>query len=165
MEKGGVGMSEIKNILVTTDFSDTSAAAFSLARQLAKKFDARIVLLHVLHLVETHIPPLVYGSAGLTAGRLQQEYFENARSRLEAIKEQFGENIEVSVVPGTPHVEIVSYANDNKIDMIVMATHGRGFFSHAILGSTTERVVRRASCPVLTVKNPEVGVPHERSNY
>lgn len=148
-------MSKIDNILVTTDFSDTADAAFPLARQLAQKFDARVVLLHVLHPVETHIPPLAYGSAGLTAGHLQKEYFESARSRLEATRDQFGENIEVVVVPGTPHVEIVSYANDNKIDLIVMATHGRGFFSHAILGSTTERVVRRASCPVLTVKNSE----------
>jgi nucleotide-binding universal stress UspA family protein len=47
----------------------------------------------------------------------------------------------------------VKFAEDNAIDLIVMATHGRGFFSHAILGSTTERVVRRATCPVLTVRD------------
>jgi nucleotide-binding universal stress UspA family protein len=52
---------------------------------------------------------------------------------------------------GVPHLEIVRAAEERHADLVVMATHGRGFFSHAFLGSTTERVIRRAPCPVLVV--------------
>jgi nucleotide-binding universal stress UspA family protein len=140
----------IDRILVTTDFSETSRAAFSLARQVAEKFDAEIVLLYVL---DAQLPPLVLESSGPGAGKLERQCAEQAASRLEAFGARLGEGIETMVTSGMPHVEIVKFAEDNGIDLIVMATHGRGFFSHVILGSTTERVVRRASCPVLTVRD------------
>ena len=56
---------------------------------------------------------------------------------------------------GPPHIEIVRYARECDADLIVMGTHGRGFMSHAVMGSVAERVVRYAPCPVLTVKNPQ----------
>src|SRR5262249_24817442 len=56
---------------------------------------------------------------------------------------------------GAPHIEIVRYAKERGIDLIVMGTHGRGFMSHAVMGSVTERVVRFAPCPVLTVRHPQ----------
>ena len=143
-------MQTIKRILVTTDFSETSQTAFTLAQQVAKKFDAEIVLLHVL---DAHLPPLVFEPSGISAGEFEQERVTRAASRVEAYGARLGERIETMVTCGIPHVEIVKFAEDNAIDLIVMATHGRGFFSHAILGSTTERVVRRASCPVLTVRD------------
>ncbi len=143
-------MQEIKRILVTTDFSETSQTAFSLAQQVAEKFDSEIVLLHVL---DAHLPPLVFEPSGVSAGEFEQERVKRASSRVESFGSQLGERIETMVTCGIPHVEIVKCAYDNAIDLVVMATHGRGFFSHAILGSTTERVVRRAPCPVLTVRD------------
>jgi len=143
-------MPTIDRILVTTDFSETSESAFSLARQVAEKFDAEIVLLHVL---DAHLPPLVFEPSGVSAGEFEQERVKRATARVEAFGARLGDGIETSVTCGIPHVEIVKFAAENGIDMIVMATHGRGFFSHAILGSTTERVVRRAPCPVLTVRD------------
>jgi nucleotide-binding universal stress UspA family protein len=140
----------IDRILVTTDFSEASQTAFSLAQQVAEKSDAQIVLLHVL---EAHLPPLVFEPSGISAGEGEQQRVERTASRVEALGARLGERIETMVTCGIPHVQIVKFAEDNDIDLIVMATHGRGFFSHAILGSTTERVVRRASCPVLTVRD------------
>ncbi len=57
--------------------------------------------------------------------------------------------------PGGPYVEIVRYAKERDIDLIVMGTHGRGFVAHMLMGSVAEKVVRRAPCPVLTVRHPE----------
>ena len=65
------------------------------------------------------------------------------------------ESVDRTVVVGTPHVEIVRLAEERNVDLVVMATHGRGFISHAILGSTTERVLRRAPCPILIVRDTE----------
>lgn len=143
-------MQTIDRILVTTDFSETSKMAFSLARQVAAKFDAEIDLLHVL---DAQLPSLVCEPSGVGAGESEQQRVERAASRLEALAAQLGEGVETMVTTGTPHVEIVKFAEDNAIDLTVMATHGRGFFSHVIMGSTTERVVRRAPCPVLTVRD------------
>ena len=143
-------MQTIDRILVTTDFSETSQTAFPFARQVVAKFDAEPVLLHVL---DAQLPPLFFEPSGVTAGEFEQQRVERAASRVEALGARLGERIETMVTCGIPHVEIVKFADDNAIDLIVMATHGRGFFSHAILGSTTERVVRRASCPVLTIRD------------
>jgi len=139
----------MKNILITTDFSETSRTAFRLAEQVAEKFGGTMTLLHVQ---ELHLPPLVYESAGTGVGQIEREHKELAESRLQELAQRVG-GIANHVVLGTPHVEIVRFAKEHEIDLIVMATHGRGFFSHAILGSTTERVVRRAPCPVLTVRD------------
>ena len=75
----------------------------------------------------------------------------------ELVDQRFAGRAEVvtEVPRGSPHIEIVRLAEERGADLIVMATHGRGFISHAILGSTTERVVRRAPCPVLVIRRPE----------
>ena len=139
----------MNNILVTTDFSETSQTAFGLAQQLAEKFGGKLTLLHVQ---ELHLPPLVYESAGAGVGHVEREQRESSEKRLKELAERLG-GAEIAMINGTPHVEIVRFAEARNVDLVVMATHGRGFFSHAILGSTTERVVRRAPCPVLTVRD------------
>ena len=146
----GVQVQEINRTLVTTDFSETSQTAFSLARQVAAKFDTEIVLLHVL---DAKLPPLILEPSGVSAGESEQQRVEGAAAQLEEFAALLGNDVETTVTTGIPHAGIVKFAEDNAIDLIVMATHGRGFISHAILGSTTERVVRRAPCPVLTVRD------------
>ncbi len=147
-------MQTISRILVTTDFSETSQTAFSLARKVAARFDTEIVLLHVL---DAQLPPLVLEPSGVSTGESEQQRVEGVASQLEEFAALLGNYVETAVTMGIPHVGIVQFAEDNAIDLVVMATHGRGFLSHAILGSTTERVVRRASCPVLTVRDPSLG--------
>jgi len=147
-------MRKIDEILVTTDFSDTAQVAFGLATQLADKFDARIVALHVLDL---QLAPLAaeVAYAGAELIDLDRARKQHADERMNGLGDLLGRDVETAIVSGTPHVEIVRFAKERGIDLIVMATHGRGFFSHAILGSTTERVIRRSTCPVLTVRGTQ----------
>jgi len=144
---------EIKNILVTTDFSDTSTKAFGAARDLAAKFGAQ---LHVAFVEEDRLPPLAveYTTVGLE--EILRMQAAQAEKRLqEFVEEHFGKDsgVRLKVLTGSPHIEIVRHAEQCRADLIVMATHGRGFISHAILGSTTERVLRRAECPVFVIRD------------
>jgi len=144
-------MDAIGTILLTTDFSDTSARAFAAARALAAKYGARILVAHV---EDDRVAPLLveYMAVGLES--IRQRQLEDSRRQLEEFVERHvgkGDDITLEVALGVPHVEIVRLAEERQADLIVMATHGRGFISHAVMGSTTERVLRRAPCPVLVV--------------
>jgi len=144
-------MDPIRSILLTTDFSETSAKAFAAAREMAERFDARIVVVHV---EDDRVSPLLveYMAVGLES--IRQRQVENAGRQLEAfVSRHFGPGADVDreVSLGVPHAEIVRFAAEREVDLIVMATHGRGLISHAMMGSTTERVLRRAPCPVLVV--------------
>ena len=147
-------MQDIKTILLTTDFSDTATKAVEPAVTLARRFGARLVLVFV---EEDRLPPLVVEYMAVGVEDVLSQQVDRARERLEeysAAHLQELEEIELVVGVGTPHVEIVRLAEEKKADLVVMATHGRGFISHAILGSTAERVLRRAPCPVLVVREP-----------
>jgi len=142
----------INTILLTTDFSATSATAFAAARELAKAFGSRIILLYVEAVGMA--PVFIEGSAYALdeVMRIQQEA---APQRLADFANKHvgeGPDVQCEVAVGAPHVEIVRMAEERDVDLIVMATHGRGFISHAVLGSTTERVIRRAPCPVFVVR-------------
>lgn len=143
----------VKTILVTTDFSDTAAKAFPAARTLAEKFGAQLVLAHI---EPDRLPPIVVEYAAVGINDILRDQRNRARERLvQLAAEHFGSELAVDAVvtDGTPHIEIVRLAEQRRADVIVMATHGHGFISHAILGSTTERVVRRAPCPVFVVRD------------
>jgi len=150
-------MDRIRTILLTTDFSDTSRKAFAPAVTLARTFGAKILLTYV---EEDRLPPLVVEYMAVGVEEILSQQMDRASERLgETVKELAGEveQVEPVVAMGTPHVEIVRLAEERGADLIVMATHGRGFISHAILGSTAERVLRRAPCPVLIVRDPAAG--------
>jgi nucleotide-binding universal stress UspA family protein len=155
-------MKDIRTILLTTDFSETSKEAFEPALTLAGKFGARIIVVYVdddrrAMVVPDHV------AVNLDLESIYAHQHELHQNRLaELVDAQFsGESKVTCEVPrGTPYVEIVRLANEREVDLIVMATHGGGFISHAILGSTTERVLRRAPCPVLVIKHSGAGSPH-----
>jgi len=147
-------MDRIQKILLTTDFSDTSKRAFGPAVTLARKFGAKILLTYV---EEDRLPPLVVEYMAVGVEEILKQQMERASERLRETLAELSrdvEQVEPLVAMGTPHVEIVRLAREQNADLIVMATHGRGFISHAILGSTAERVLRRAPCPVLIVRDP-----------
>lgn len=151
-------MIEIKTILLTTDFSDTSLVAFGPARDLAQRFGAKIVLAYV---EADRVPPMVIEGTSLGFEDILKHQRERAAERLQQFAaEHLGPDVEVEpfVSIGAPHLEIVHLAEKHNADLIVMATHGRGFISHAILGSTTERVLRRAPCPVFVVREKQKAV-------
>ncbi len=143
----------LETILVPTDFSAGAAAAVEYALWLATRSQAKLVFFHVME-------PTVYSvdfalshpdiSAEVRRGAIAAlgQLVEEARSR--------GIAAEHVLVTGTPFVEIEKVATERKAGLIVMGTHGRTGLAHVVLGSTAERVVRLAPCPVLTVKaSPE----------
>jgi nucleotide-binding universal stress UspA family protein len=149
-------MIRIHNVLVATDFSETSDAALDYGREMARTFGST---LHVLHVADSVY--LMYGGETYTTvvPDLQEEVEAAARKRLEALLEHEDSALHVKpavVAAISPAAAIVDYAGQHEIDLIVMGTHGRGAFSHLIMGSVAETIVRSAVCPVLTVR------PHER---
>jgi universal stress protein A len=144
----------IKTILVPTDFSEPSIDALNYAKDLATAFKASI---HMLHVVQD---PLAepWGLEGY--GPLPPDIFKEIKARAQKELEQSlpeperkTYNATLVTTEGAPFSQIVEYAKTQRVDLIVMGTHGRGALAHAILGSVAERVVRFAPCPVLTVRH------------
>jgi nucleotide-binding universal stress UspA family protein len=150
-------MVTLKNILVATDFGDTSTAALAYGRELGRRFGAAIHLLHVVDDIGARTATAFGVPYDLS--RMQSEVEAAGRSQLEAsITDEDRRELQIQLVQLTSAATaatIVSYARDTHIDLIVMGTHGRGAVAHLLLGSVAERVVRTAPCPVLTVHHPE----------
>ena len=146
----------IKNVLVATDFSEPSDAALNYGRELARTFTAT---LHVLHVADN--VTFQYGVEGYSTmlPELQQDVEEAARKQLEGLiteEDRMALHAKrVIVTAVSKAAAIVGYASTHRMDLIVMGTHGRGAVSHFLMGSVAERVVRIATCPVLTVHHPE----------
>jgi universal stress protein A len=143
-------MKEFHHILAPTDFSKYSQHAIQNARELAQKFGATLMLLHVVDLPPYPIEGVPPSHLG---GTLLEDLEQQAASDLAQVLAKEAE-VEVvrRVVAGIPYRKIVEIAEAEKIDLIVMATHGRTGFSHLFMGSVAERVVRTAPCPVLTIR-------------
>jgi nucleotide-binding universal stress UspA family protein len=144
----------LKQLLLATDFSDPSAAALDYAKAFAEAFDATIHVLHVVEDLAAHAWTTEVYVAALPG--VHEEMERQARARLDAVfsaeeRQRFRVRPELRL--GSPFVEIVRYARDQQIDLIIMGTHGRGPIAHVLLGSVAERVVRKAPCPVLTVRH------------
>ena len=150
-------MIAVNNILVATDFSEASESALRYGRELAGRFGAT---LHVLHVAE-NVYVTTFGADTYAAivPEMQEEIEAGAKKRLaEAVidSDNSGPPTKTIVLTAaSPSYAIVDYARDHGIDLIVMGTHGRGALAHLVMGSVAERVVRLASCPVLTVRHPE----------
>jgi nucleotide-binding universal stress UspA family protein len=149
-------MIKITNVLVATDFSDTSESALNYGREFARTFGAT---LHVLHVVENALMLVGPEAVGVDFAKLQSELESRAESTLKRIvttedREQL--KAVTTVRAGrSPAVEIADYAKTKGIDIILMGTHGRGVMGHLLMGNVAEKVVRIAPCPVLTVHHPE----------
>jgi nucleotide-binding universal stress UspA family protein len=151
-------MKDIKNILVPVDFSDSSRKALFAAAELAVAYAARIDLLHVWE-VPPYIPPeAMVGVPGSDARSLGQLARDHAHEELARLTGELGGQLplgETLLESGDPARTIVEVAARRGSDLIVIGTHGRTGLSHLLLGSVAERVVRRASCPVLTIRGTE----------
>jgi nucleotide-binding universal stress UspA family protein len=146
---------QLKRVLVPTDFSESAHHALTYGTSFAREYKAHLVLLHV-------VENLTVGYASdlfpVPMAEVFQEISGYARAELAKLAAEVrekGVQVEDQVVQGKPSAEIVRFAEENAIDMIVLGTHGKGMLDQALFGSTTERVVRRAPCPVLTVRLTE----------
>jgi nucleotide-binding universal stress UspA family protein len=147
-------MINLKRILVPSDFSECSDAAVRYGLEFAHKFGATLHLLHVVQDPATQ----PWAAEGVVVPLLEavEEWQNEARLRLEqSIPADDRATARTSCTIASPVPEIVRYAKENEIDLIVMGTHGRTGVSHMFLGSVAERIVRNAPCPVLTVRHPE----------
>jgi nucleotide-binding universal stress UspA family protein len=139
-------------LLLPTDFSDCSAEAARVARLLAERFGSRIVVLHVLD-EPAALDPMFRGDVPLELLRSRMEQFaqENMDAFLAAHFSGF-ENVDTMLAAGIPYREIIKKARECGAGLIVIGTHGRTGVEHVIFGSTAEKVVRIAPCPVLSVR-------------
>jgi len=143
-------MTRFRRIVCPTDFSPTAERALELATEMAKAFGAELVLLHV-------VPLMNYPTRGLSiAGafpQLEQELQTRAKERLAQMQAGIqGLTVRHEARSGDPYEQILACTREAKADLIVIGTHGHTGIKHALLGSTAERVVRLAECPVLTVR-------------
>jgi len=151
-------MIRIKNILVPTDFSDFSKYALDYALTLAQTFEARITLIHVTP--EKDLDAIRQISPYLEPGRLEellkQRESEDRKQLDEFISSEMQKGIKTETIHrvGTPFLEIIKAAREKEVDLIVMATHGRSGLSHILFGSVAEKVVRKSTCPVLSIRPP-----------
>ena len=146
----------LKRILVPTDFSETSDVALTYGKALAERFGAA---LHVLHVIDdTLLTAYASEAFGTSLFAMRDEIEKDSRARLEGVfdTQETQKLGGVAVLrTGQAFAEIVRYALEERIDLIVMGTHGRGPVSHMLLGSVAEKIVRRGPCPVLTVRHSE----------
>jgi nucleotide-binding universal stress UspA family protein len=143
-----------KRICCPIDFSDASRAAMEVAADLARRGGADLVLLHAYP-----IPGYTFPDGSVVASpKMMQDLADQAERHLEEWRGEaakiVGSRVTTQKAIGEPAAEIVAFARSAGVDLVVVGTHGRTGIEHALMGSVAERVVRRAPCPVLTVRPP-----------
>uniref|UniRef100_A0A7C2NXA6 Universal stress protein n=1 Tax=Schlesneria paludicola TaxID=360056 RepID=A0A7C2NXA6_9PLAN len=145
-------MIAIKKVLFPTDLSDSAAEAQLYACALAEQFGAELHVLSVLQDVSLMSPdpnmPWVIPASSLEEVR---KSLETALAKIPDPNWAAGKSVQRVIRVGAPYVEIIKYAEEQDVDVIVVGTQGRSGLSHLLLGSTAEKVVRKSPCPVLTV--------------
>lgn len=145
-------MIEFKKILHPTDFSDNSNEALEVAVGMAEKFGAGLFLLHVVESFDYSLPEYYMAEDELRSEIARR--MEGSRAELEKMAAKITNvRTHMFVEDGKPFMEIIRVAKDQGADMIVLGTRGRTGLAHILIGSTAEKVVRTAPCPVLTVRS------------
>lgn len=150
-------MEKIKNILVPIDFSDYSKNALRYAIGFAKHFEAKM---YIMYVVEPAVYPADFSLGQVAIPTTDVDMSQRAESELDSLtKSEIGSsvNFEKMIKTGKPFMEIIETASEIDADLIIIATHGHTGVEHLLFGSTAEKVVRKAPCPVLTLRDPIKG--------
>ncbi|HEY9166233.1 MAG TPA: universal stress protein [Candidatus Kryptonia bacterium] len=145
----------LKKILVPQDFSDYSLHALRYAITLADLFKSELL---VLHIVEPIVYPADFSFGQVSIPAMEEEIRKHSEEQLaELVEREIPAGVKSSsmIRIGKPFIEIVEVARSENIDLIVISSHGRTGMDHVLFGSTADKVVRKAPCPVLTIR------PHE----
>lgn len=159
---------KVKRVLVPVDFSANSLHALDYAVDFAKAFKAELLVLYVVEPVYYAVPDFTGGAAAALGGVLDEQR-RSARAQLLEMERRYAKRrvkLRILLQSGSAYQAIVDTARRLKADMIIMATHGRTGMSHLLMGSVAERVVRSATCAVLTLrggKSPKRRSPKKRS--
>jgi nucleotide-binding universal stress UspA family protein len=151
----------IKKVLVPIDFSDYSKSALKYAVNFAKSFNAEIILVYV---VEPVIYPPDFSMGQIAMPSINAEWDDRAKDELQKLAKSDitgSENVKTIIKTGKPFVEIIETAKEENVDLIIIATHGHSGVEHILFGSTAEKVVRKAPCPVLTLREPIKGFDYK----
>lgn len=145
----------LKKILVPQDFSDYSLHALRYAITFAELFKSELV---VLHIVEPIVYPADFSFGQVSIPAMEEEIRKHSEEQLnELVEKEIPEKVKATPIirVGKPFIEIVEAAKAENADLIVISSHGRTGMDHVLFGSTADKVVRKAPCPVLTIR------PHE----
>lgn len=149
-------MIKLKKILYPTDFSEHALCALPYARSFAKEYGAELHCLHVVD--EAYQYWMAMSGESLPMGPNPQEMIKLADQQMSDFVGRHlsdGTPVVTKVGYGRPFLEIIEYAREIQADMIVLSTHGRSGLKQALLGGTAEKVIRKAPCPVLSIRHPE----------
>jgi nucleotide-binding universal stress UspA family protein len=145
---------DFNSILVATDFSDCSGVAFNAAQTLAQRFDARLVLLHV---IDQNFLEKLSSHIGKSREDVSKDLRHKAEQDMKAFLKQWnsgGQEVDTIIATGMPFQEIAVLARDLVVDLVVVGGYGRkgrGKIEEVFFGSTAEKVVRLLPCPVLCI--------------
>jgi nucleotide-binding universal stress UspA family protein len=147
-------MLDIDLVLVPTDFSESAARALAHARELAVTHGARLDLLHV---VEEAVFPSIYGAGAAALSENAPALEDRAKASLDRLASELGaEGVEhgfgCHVKQGVAAAEVVRFAEDHDVDLIVMGSHGQSALERVLVGSVADRVIRTALCPIFLVQ-------------
>ncbi len=138
-------------IIVTTDFSDSARKAYTKAIQLASGFDSTVDLVHVLN--PNIVPPVYYEQLAMPTELVKAR--KDLKKQLSNEIDTYFKNAvaEFHLLEGIPFKEIIQYARDTSAEMIVMSSHGHSAVNQLLFGSTVDKVVRKSTVPVLSVRD------------
>jgi universal stress protein A len=143
---------QLKHILVPVDFSPPSEKALRYASRFGEQFGSSVTLLHV---IQPMVYPSDFGYPPTVVDTVDQAVRLQIEEKLAGLAQGAGARADILIRVGQPHYEITLAARELNVDLIIVSTHGRTGLKHVLLGSTAERVVRHAPCPVLTVRERE----------
>ena len=144
-----------KNILIPTDFFEGFEVALEHAKKLANKEKS---VLHILHVIEPSLYPSDMGFSHISYVDIEKELLASSQVEIDKISKNLSQEqfeFKTAILFGRASDQIISYSEENQIDIICITTTGRNSFDRFIFGSTTEKVLRKAECPVLSIKIPE----------
>jgi nucleotide-binding universal stress UspA family protein len=145
----------LSKILCPVDFSEPSREAVHYAADLAQQFGSELILLSVYQVPGYALPDGVLVAGPETLTEIASEVDRQLDAWRREAEQRGATNVRTDSAMGAPHTEIVRYAADRGIELVVIGTHGRTGLKHVLLGSTAEKVVRTAPCPVLTVRQAD----------
>ena len=150
-------MYQINKILVPIDFSDYSKNALKFAIDIAEKFQSKLFLVYV---IEPMIYPTDFSIGQIAIPAVENDLTLRAEEELKnLVNQEISKRVEAEAIikSGKPFIEIIETASEIDADLIIIATHGHTGVEHLLFGSTAEKVVRKAPCPVLTLREPLKG--------
>ncbi len=148
---------QLEKILVPTDFAELSNIALDYASSIAETYGADVYLMHVIEQSDHYQTKI---NKKQLKQRVPKDLLKEVKDNLMKLvdeKLQLVDNVQMVVAFGNPYKEIIKFCVENKIGLIVLATHGRTGFAHVVIGSVAEKIVRYSPVPVLTVKPEELG--------